>query len=243
MASTSATSEVAASSSQGENASGNDAVNKRTERLKRLEKLYHKRNEARNLNHLQVVEEDKRSKLPTNYEAKKARVEWQLQEETARKEAAQNGEDFEQQKRLQQSADDLEKIERKRKKKNADPGFSDYNAAQLRQYQRLIKEFKPDMGQYNRLKEELDEELYPDADSLSYGGQGKTSEAAIDRMVADLDKQMQKRAKFSRRRQHFDENDVDYINERNAVFNKKIARFYNKYTAEIKQNLERGTAI
>lgn len=54
---------------------------------------------------------------------------------------------------------------------------------------------------------------------------------------------MQKKSKFSRRRQHFDENDVDYINERNAKFNKKIARFYGKYTAEIKQNLERGTAI
>lgn len=34
--------------------------------------------------------------------------------------------------------------------------------------------------------------MYPDADSLSYGGQGKTSEAAIDRMVADLDKQLSK---------------------------------------------------
>jgi len=26
-------------------------------------------------------------------------------------------------------------------------------------------------------------------------------------------------------------------------FNKKLERFYGKYTAEIKQNLERGTAI
>ena len=36
---------------------------------------------------------------------------------------------------------------------------------------------------------------------------------------------------------------MDYINERNKVFNKKIKRSYDKYTIETKQNLERGTAL
>lgn len=40
-----------------------------------------------------------------------------------------------------------------------------------------------------------------------------------------------------------DEADVDYINERNMKFNKKLERFYGQYTSDIKQNLERGTAI
>ena len=40
-----------------------------------------------------------------------------------------------------------------------------------------------------------------------------------------------------------DEEDIDYINERNMKFNQKLARFYDPFTAEIKQNLERGTAI
>lgn len=51
------------------------------------------------------------------------------------------------------------------------------------------------------------------------------------------------RSKYSRRRQFRHDADVDYINERNMKFNKKAARFYDPYTAEIKQNLERGTAI
>jgi pre-mRNA-splicing factor SYF2 len=51
------------------------------------------------------------------------------------------------------------------------------------------------------------------------------------------------RKKFSRRRQEFDQEDVTYINERNKVFNKKIKRAYDKYTVEIRQNLERGTAL
>lgn len=54
---------------------------------------------------------------------------------------------------------------------------------------------------------------------------------------------IEKRDKYSRRRPYNDDADIDYINERNAKFNKKAERFYGKYTAEIKQNLERGTAV
>ena len=38
------------------------------------------------------------------------------------------------------------------------------------------------------------------------------------------------------------EEEVDYINERNRDFNKKLRRDYGKYTEEIKSNLERGSA-
>lgn len=52
-----------------------------------------------------------------------------------------------------------------------------------------------------------------------------------------------KREKYSRRRAHNDDEDIDYINERNMKFNKKLERFYGEHTLEIKQNLERGTAV
>lgn len=58
-----------------------------------------------------------------------------------------------------------------------------------------------------------------------------------------LHSRIEKREKYSRRRAHQDEADIDYINERNMKFNKKLARFYDPFTSEIKQNLERGTAI
>lgn len=54
---------------------------------------------------------------------------------------------------------------------------------------------------------------------------------------------IKKREKYSRRRAYDEDEDIDYINERNMKFNKKLERFYGKYTTEIKQNLERGTAI
>ena len=54
---------------------------------------------------------------------------------------------------------------------------------------------------------------------------------------------IERRKKFSKRRQHFEEEDVSYINERNRVFNKKASRFFDEYTKEVRENLERGTAI
>jgi hypothetical protein len=40
-----------------------------------------------------------------------------------------------------------------------------------------------------------------------------------------------------------DAHNVDYINDRNAAFNKKLKKSFDKYTVEIRQNLERGTAV
>ena len=42
-------------------------------------------NEARKLNHQEVVEEDRRNKLPENFEAKRRRLEWEEDEEERRK--------------------------------------------------------------------------------------------------------------------------------------------------------------
>ncbi|KAB0400515.1 hypothetical protein E2I00_017417 [Balaenoptera physalus] len=185
------------------------AAQKREQRLRKFRELHLKRNEARKLNHQEVVEEDKRLKLPANWEAKL--------ECTAR------GEDYKKVKLLEISAEDAERWERKKRRKNPNLGFSDYAAAQLHQYH-------------------SGEEFYPTSNSLLHGTHVPSTEE-IDRMVVDLEKQIEKRDKYSRRRPYNDDADIDYINERNAKFNMKAERFYGKYTAEIKQNLERGTAV
>ncbi|KZT64420.1 SYF2-domain-containing protein [Daedalea quercina L-15889] len=86
------------------------------------------------------------------------------------------------------------------------------------------------------------ENLYRDANSLLYAD-NKPSEEAIDRVVAKINRDIDKKSKFSRKRSNEDEGDITYINERNRVFNKKIARYYDKYTAEIRASFERGTAL
>lgn len=42
-------------------------------------------NEARKMNHQEVVEEDRRKKLPTNWEARKSRAEWEEEQERLKK--------------------------------------------------------------------------------------------------------------------------------------------------------------
>ena len=216
---------------------------KRDERLQRFRELRMKRNEARKKNLEAASEEDRLKKLPANFEAKKRRIDWEEAEEEERKAAEAAGEDYERTKLLDVGADEAARWERKKKKKNPDQGFSSYEDAQLRQYQRLTKQMKPDLEAYEKSKEKLGDDLYPTADTLPQHDLDHVSKEGLDRMVADLEKQVEKREKFSRRRAYHDEADINYINERNMRFNQKAERFYGKHTAEIKQNLERGTAV
>ena len=68
-------------------------------------------------------------------------------------------------------------------------------------------------------------------------------EENIDKMVKELKEREEKRKSFSRRRKFNEDKDIDSINDRNEHFNKKIERAFGKYTLEIKNNLERGTAL
>lgn len=51
------------------------------------------------------------------------------------------------------------------------------------------------------------------------------------------------RKTFSRRRMFIEDENVGYINEYNRSFNKKLARAFGAQSLEIRQNLERGTAL
>ncbi|KAG2345346.1 SYF2-domain-containing protein [Suillus weaverae] len=86
------------------------------------------------------------------------------------------------------------------------------------------------------------ESFYRDANTLLYAD-NKPTEDAIDRVVGKINRDIDKKGKFSRKRLNEDEGDITYINERNRVFNKKIARYYDKYTSEIRASFERGTAL
>lgn len=219
------------------------AAEKLAERKERLRNLHKLRQEARTHNHQEVVAEDARKKLPNNWEARKRQADWILADEKAREQAKAEGKDYDRLKLLEVSAIDAEKIEKKKKKKNPDLGFSTFEAQTARQYNRLVKNMPArDMSKYEKQKEELGEAFYGGPNTVIHG-LVKDTPAAINNMVKDLEQQIDRRKKYSRRRIYNDDADVDFINERNSKFNKKLERFYGEHTAEIKQNLERGTAI
>lgn len=221
---------------------GESSTSSLNDRLKKFKELQFERKKSRKLNYEEVIEEDRRAKLPPNYEKKNKWAQYIIDQEEKKQEAAAKGEDYNRTKLLDITAEDASKWDRMKKKKNPDAGFSNFEDAAIRQYERQTKKLKPDMVAYVKEKETMGEAFYPTKDTIIHGMQGDSKES-IDNMVEDLEKQIDKSSKFSRRRRYNDDADINYINERNKNFNKKLERFYGKYTQEIKQNLERGTAV
>jgi pre-mRNA-splicing factor SYF2 len=150
--------------------------------------------------------------------------------------------------------------------------FADYTKEANKVYKRQIKQMdKVDLDTYAAQKaEKLQRQVQngllkliesPDGDLYtvnplnnqintpaeeSYSHDHKPSKEAIDRLVDDLDKGERARLKARAARGIRDEQDggdVTYINQKNKQFNDKLTRFYNKYTTEIRESFERGTAI
>ncbi|CAM9475166.1 unnamed protein product [Scytosiphon promiscuus] len=80
-------------------------------------------------------------------------------------------------------------------------------------------------------------------DTAEYGARDDADAKGMQRVVDELLEKEKRKEAFSRRRSEHSAADIDYINDRNKHFNKKIKRAYDKYTVEIRQNLERGTAL
>ena len=176
-------------------------------------------------------------------EARRRRAEYVLQEEMDKAACEAAGKNWEIEKLRNLGADEADTAERKKRAKmNPDEGFSTYEQATFRKYNALSKQIKPDMAVYEKNKERAGEAFYATAGSIVHGVH-KDSKDAINKMAEDIEKQKAKREKYSRRRRHDPDADIDYINERNMKFNQKLERFYGTYTKDIKDNLERGTAV
>ncbi|TDZ68272.1 Pre-mRNA-splicing factor SYF2 [Colletotrichum trifolii] len=182
------------------------------------------------------------------------------------------GGDFERKRAWDWTIDESEKWDKRVKKREAhrdNNAFQDYTAESNKVYKRQLKNMAPDMAKYEKDKmaaieraaasggldivETEDGELiavdkdgsfYSTADSTTFA-QNKPDKAAVDRLVEDLRRAEENRLKKRKDRmaQNGDDGDVTYINEKNKQFNQKLARFYNKYTAEIRDSFERGTMI
>jgi pre-mRNA-splicing factor SYF2 len=88
-----------------------------------------------------------------------------------------------------------------------------------------------------------DGRFYADDTSTGFVEQ-KPKRENVDRLVADLKKAEEARFKKRRERgREEDQGDVTYINDKNKQFNNKLARFYDRYTRDIRESFERGTAI
>ncbi|PWW76553.1 mRNA splicing factor SYF2, partial [Tuber magnatum] len=201
----------------------------------------------------QVVDPSETSRL----NRKRDEAEFKL----AKAEAEDDGEDFERKRAWDWTIEESERWDKrmeKRKKHVEDVAFQDYTQTARKIYKKQLRELQPDLESYAAEKAKLirdgtivetedgeliavdrDGEFYADANSLGFID-NKPSKGAIDRLVGDLKKAEDARM---RRRKGGDEEDVTYINDKNKQFNQKLARYYNKYTGEIRDSFERGTMV
>ena len=119
------------------------SVDRMAERKAKLAALHRKRNESRQLNHAEVVEEDRRSKEPKNMEVRKRRAAYLLEEEEFKAKCEAEGKDWKREQLRYRGADVAEAIDKqKRSKTDPDKGFSSYEEASFRKYNQLVKQIK-----------------------------------------------------------------------------------------------------
>jgi len=204
----------------------------------RLANVRMRLNQARNLNTKEAAEEKRRAAANPKAAAKKKRADERREEKKEQRALKEAGAVFVERRVLQESAEDAERREAKRAKRKAAPeGEVIFGEDNLRDaFDRRIE---------NVYKHGASVVASNDAgDELEYGKAPAIPTDNVDNMVAELEMTVERREKFSRRRAFNEDSiDVDFINERNRKFNKKISRAFDEYTAEVKQSLERGTAL
>lgn len=159
----------------------------------------------------------------------------------SKKIAAHEGIDYERAKSLEWTIESQEdwkaKQELKRLKRIDDLG--DKNTAQATRYWRDISQMNPDLQEYHK-EQDLGVEL------CKVNTKGKRveppSEVGLQRLSDAIDRQeLQKRKRIGKR--HSVNLDVNYINDDNARYNRKLNRHYGKFVKEVSESLERGTAL
>ncbi|KAJ6171443.1 Pre-mRNA-splicing factor syf2 [Penicillium chermesinum] len=248
----------------------NDAMAKAKERQARFKALQARAKSGNERNLKETAAETQRLSTDPNLANSLARKHAFASHNLLKADTEAAGEDFERKRAWDWTIDESEKWDRRMEKKQRhrdDVAFQDYTQDARKVYTRQMRELQPNLEAYERDKmaaiekaaangdleivETADGEMiavdkngsfYSTADSIGFTD-NKPDRAAVDRLVGDLKKAEEVRLKKRKERRGDEESDVTYINDKNKQFNQKLARFYNKYTTEIRDSFERGTMI
>jgi len=248
-----------------------DAAARAKERQERFKQLQARAKKSAQTNLKEAALESQRLATDPNLLASLNRKSAVASHNLLKADAEARGEDFERKRAWDWTIDESEKWDQRMEEKQAhrdNQAFQDYRQDSQRVYERQVRNLKPDMEQYEKEKmaavekaaasggldivETADGELiavdkdgtfYSTADSTGFV-EHRPDKANIDRLVKDLQQAEEVRLRKRKERMNAgDEGDVTYINDKNKQFNQKLSRFYNKYTAEIRDSFERGTMI
>ncbi|KAJ2719872.1 pre-mRNA-splicing factor SYF2 [Coemansia sp. Benny D115] len=150
------------------------------------------------------------------------------------------GKDYERSRFWDYSVERVEKYQEKKRKaeENIERGFTDFAQMNRRKYERDVAKIKPDLAAYERDKAESSKSSLG-----ALGNEHKPDAHRVELLAKSVEEQQRKRAKLHKPSIEKEGEDVSYINDRNARFNRRMNRAYDKHTKEIRDSLERGTAL
>ncbi|KAK6358393.1 hypothetical protein TWF730_007729 [Orbilia blumenaviensis] len=231
------------------------------DRMARFKALQARAKTSVDTNRKEVYAERKRQAMDPREIAVLQRRKADAEEKLEKAEIAEEGGDFERKRAWDWTVEESEKWDKrleKKKKHREDAAFQDFRQNAEKVYKRQLRSIEPDLEGYAKERAKvakdgqvyetedgeliaIDEtgEFYADGTSLAFVN-NKPSREAVDRLVSDLRKADEVRTK---RQKKGDDDDITYINDKNKQFNQKLARYYNKYTSEIRDSFERGTMI
>lgn len=213
----------------------------------RMRRLKMKMNQARQLNRQEVQREgerlgseegkEKESFRLKKQDAKRREADWQARNVKAIGLAAAEG--YGDGKFLVEPADKSLARAQKRSDTEVRNRYSakDYHnpEGQHRHYERNIKSIPRD------LERGTETEIYNPI-AVATTNTSRSTEEGAKRLANEMKRRIEKQKK-RKDRLEFEGEDITSINKRNKHFNKKISRNYDQATAEIRQSLERGTAL
>lgn len=231
-------SEISESDSENSNKNLNkNNVNKDV--LKEYDSILLKINEAVNLNTKAVnlnnylqVNDNLNNNLDNNY-YKRNNSEWNHQQEENKNILMAKGIP-ENKKYLLESINKCEKRKNYLKKKKQ----REINSNDLFNSDTYYRAYK------KRLKDiPFDKELYDEQMKNGLKIKMVQNETKKELLKSNIEAQIRNRSNYSRRRKVLEEDEVDYATKRNMEYNRKLQRSFGKESKEIKNNLERRTAL
>jgi pre-mRNA-splicing factor SYF2 len=190
-------------------------------RLVRFRELCEKREEAAALNLASTKIEDAELCRDPRNQNRLLRKQAKAHKYLAKQAAKEEGIDLDRKNNLTYTVEETRQWNETLATKEArrDPGFTDFTQLTRRKYEKLADKL--------------------DTHAILH----RNKEEAAEAMAQEVAKDQQQRLKHSRRRRFDETEEVTFINERNARFNKKASRAYDEYTEELRESLERGTAL
>lgn len=187
------------------------------DKREKLKLLAKKRQESIIENRKQMTKES-----PVQQNKKQEMLKKEALELLEQKQAKEAGVDYERIKNRNYSIQDVERWNSKQKVK--DDGFTDFIQVAAKSYDKKIRNLQVKQEKYLESLQNTELHHIPSQEAL----------ANLSNSVKESK---------NKKRKEDESADVTFINNRNMHFNKKLARSYDKFTKEIRDNLERGTAL